>query len=373
MAPSHSERDDLAPTENLTVTKTPQPETRRARRLAEKRRRAVGAFGMPGPAVKTLRLGVLGAVVVGTGAFTVSQVSASPRVTDPHDLAAVEAGTLSLRDGGSVASRSQMAGRTALEADGAHTFSVVVDGQTREITSTADSLGEALAEAGIVIGADDVVSAPLADAVPAGEQITVQRATTDHVTEREVDEFEVVEEEDPSLPEGEREVEVEGRDGVTTSTYRVVTAGGEEISRQLVATVETSERRDKVVRIGTGEEESVLAEEAEDSVGASGGSYSGDPRSIAQQMLPDFGWGADQFSCLDSLWQRESNWNPSAQNPSSGAYGIPQALPGSKMASAGSDWATNPATQIEWGLGYIQGRYGSPCGAWGHSQSNGWY
>src|SRR5690606_13623238 len=206
------------------------------------------------------------------------------------------------------------------------------------------------------------------DAVPAGEQITVQRATTDHVTEREVDEFEVVEEEDPSLPEGEREVEVEGRDGVTTSTYRVVTAGGEEISRQLVATVETSERRDKVVRIGTGEEESVLAEEAEDSVGASGGSYSGDPRSIAQQMLPDFGWGADQFSCLDSLWQRESNWNPSAQNPSSGAYGIPQALPGGKMASAGSDWATNPATQIEWGLGYIQGRYGSPCGAWGHSQ-----
>lgn len=81
----------------------------------------------------------------------------------------------------------------------------------------------------------------------------------------------------------------------------------------------------------------------------------------------------DQWSCLDALWQRESNWNPSAMNPSSGAYGIPQSLPGSKMASAGADWRTNPATQIRWGLGYIKGRYGSPCGAWGHSQSVGWY
>ena len=70
---------------------------------------------------------------------------------------------------------------------------------------------------------------------------------------------------------------------------------------------------------------------------------------------------------------RESGWNPSAQNASSGAYGIPQSLPGSKMASAGADWATNPATQIKWGLGYIQDRYGSPCGAWGHSESYGWY
>ena len=98
-----------------------------------------------------------------------------------------------------------------------------------------------------------------------------------------------------------------------------------------------------------------------------------DPKTIARAMLGRFGFGADQFGCLDSLWTKESGWNPSAQNASSGAYGIPQSLPGSKMASAGADWATNPATQIEWGLGYIQDRYGSPCGAWAHSQSNGWY
>ena len=90
-------------------------------------------------------------------------------------------------------------------------------------------------------------------------------------------------------------------------------------------------------------------------------------------MLSSYGWGQDQFSCLDSLWNAESGWNVSASNPSSGAYGIPQALPGSKMASAGPDWQTNAATQIRWGLGYIQGLYGSPCGAWGHEQSTGWY
>ncbi|MEP9363845.1 lytic transglycosylase domain-containing protein [Nocardioides sp. CN2-186] len=99
----------------------------------------------------------------------------------------------------------------------------------------------------------------------------------------------------------------------------------------------------------------------------------GDPRSIAQALLPEFGFSSDQFGCLDSLWTRESNWNPAASNASSGAFGIPQSLPGSKMASAGADWATNPATQIKWGLGYIQDRYGSPCGAWSHSESYGWY
>ena len=94
---------------------------------------------------------------------------------------------------------------------------------------------------------------------------------------------------------------------------------------------------------------------------------------IARSMMAaNYGWGDDQFACLVSLWNRESGWRVNAAN-SSGAYGIPQALPGSKMASAGADWQTNPATQIAWGLGYIAGRYSNPCGAWGHSESNGWY
>jgi hypothetical protein len=99
----------------------------------------------------------------------------------------------------------------------------------------------------------------------------------------------------------------------------------------------------------------------------------GDPRQIAQALLPEFGFSSDQFSCLDSLWTKESGWNPSADNPTSSAYGIPQALPGEKMATAGADWATNPATQIRWGLGYIADSYGTPCSAWSHSQSYNWY
>lgn len=86
-----------------------------------------------------------------------------------------------------------------------------------------------------------------------------------------------------------------------------------------------------------------------------------------------YGWGADQFSCLVSLWNRESGWNYQAYNASSGATGIPQALPGSKMASAGSDWQTNATTQIIWGLGYISDVYGTPCGAWAQSEAVGWY
>jgi hypothetical protein len=99
---------------------------------------------------------------------------------------------------------------------------------------------------------------------------------------------------------------------------------------------------------------------------------SGSPQQIAEAMLGSFGWSSSQFACLDPLWARESGWSVTAENPS-GAYGIPQALPGSKMASAGADWQTSAATQIEWGLGYIKGIYGSPCAAWDHEQATGWY
>jgi hypothetical protein len=96
-------------------------------------------------------------------------------------------------------------------------------------------------------------------------------------------------------------------------------------------------------------------------------------RGIGCALMLDAGFKIDQFPCLDKLFKRESGWNHRASNSSSGAYGIPQALPGSKMAKFGSDWKTNPATQIKWGLDYIEGRYNSPCGAWSHSESSGWY
>jgi len=93
----------------------------------------------------------------------------------------------------------------------------------------------------------------------------------------------------------------------------------------------------------------------------------------ARNQLEEAGAGVDEFQCLVDLWTRESRWNHRALNKNSGAYGIPQALPGKKMASAGADWETNPETQIDWGLGYIKERYKTPCRAWKHSEDNGWY
>lgn len=120
--------------------------------------------------------------------------------------------------------------------------------------------------------------------------------------------------------------------------------------------------------------------QAKQSSSSSSGSRPGAPsnpseaQAIARSMMASqYGWGEDQFGCLVALWNKESGWNVYAENRSSGAYGIPQALPGSKMATAGSDWQTNPATQISWGLGYIAGRYGTPCAAWDTSERQGWY
>ena len=99
----------------------------------------------------------------------------------------------------------------------------------------------------------------------------------------------------------------------------------------------------------------------------------GTNRALGYQLLLDFGFGEKQWPYLDALWQRESGWNQLADNPTSSAYGIPQSLPGSKMAVVGDDWRTNPETQIRWGLAYIAARYGTPERAWAHSQHFNWY
>lgn len=97
------------------------------------------------------------------------------------------------------------------------------------------------------------------------------------------------------------------------------------------------------------------------------------PRAVARALVAQRGWSSSEFGCLDNLWTKESGWQHTARNRASGAYGIPQALPGAKMATAGPDWRTNPATQMTWGLNYIADRYGTPCSAWAHSISTNWY
>lgn len=98
-----------------------------------------------------------------------------------------------------------------------------------------------------------------------------------------------------------------------------------------------------------------------------------DAQRYALQRLASYHWDGDEFQCLLKLWTKESNWRYTAENKSSGAYGIPQALPGSKMASVADDWRTNYRTQVDWGLNYIKNRYATPCGAWNHSVQKNWY
>ncbi|GLJ60683.1 hypothetical protein GCM10017576_08120 [Microbacterium barkeri] len=116
------------------------------------------------------------------------------------------------------------------------------------------------------------------------------------------------------------------------------------------------------------------AEAAADAEAAAAANTVEGAQATARTMAAEqYGWGDGEFSCLVSLWNKESGWSYTATNPSSGAYGIPQSLPGDKMATAGADWQTNASTQIAWGLEYIAAAYGTPCSAWGHSQATDWY
>ncbi len=97
-------------------------------------------------------------------------------------------------------------------------------------------------------------------------------------------------------------------------------------------------------------------------------------REVAKSLMEEkYGWGNKQYACLDDLWIKESNWNYRASNKRTGAHGIPQALPATKMDSAGTDWRTNPVTQISWGLRYIDVRYDTPCKAWAKFKRSNWY
>jgi resuscitation-promoting factor RpfB len=106
---------------------------------------------------------------------------------------------------------------------------------------------------------------------------------------------------------------------------------------------------------------------------STGNGCGGSNEALANCMAAADGWTGGQTTCLDELWTRESGFSTTATNPTSGAYGIPQSLPADKMAAAGADWQTSPATQIKWGLGYIAGRYGTPCSAWDHETADNWY
>lgn len=207
--------------------------------------------------------------------------------------------------------------------------------------------------------------------VPASAEPEFMRLT-EMETEKLPFEKETVE--DAAVLQGETKVKQKGKKGEKRHVF-AVSLDGEE--RTLLYTIDVKDPVTEVVVKGTKKPELKPQPTPKSSTPSSAvPNVSDNPsgnRAIGKEMVLAKGWGADQYKCLDALWTRESNWRTTAKNPSSGAYGIPQAYPGGKLASAGSDWQTNPRTQIKWGLGYIQNRYGTPCSAWGHSQQKGWY
>ena len=286
-------------------------------------------------------------------------------------------------DGADVsASRSAEVGREPLVITTPKNVTLAVDGQQLDISTTEGTVRDVLLTAGVVLEDEDTVSVdPSPTTVAAagstagataaaldaetvdGMVLTIGRGASDMSSAQEVLPYATQEVEDPTVIAGRTVVTQKGVLGQAVTTYDVTLVDGVEVGREVLARRVTVEPQDEVVSVGTLE----LPDPALVVVDP------GSAKAIAQVMVADRGWGADQFACLDSLWQKESNWRVTAANPSSSAYGIPQALPGSKMASAGADWQTNAETQISWGLGYISGRYGTPCGAWAHSKAKNFY
>lgn len=234
---------------------------------------------------------------------------------------------------------------------------LILYGTVNGIRTQSQTVGDVLKEKNIQISDSDTV-APAADTpLRPDMKITITRqgqqiATVEESIEPPTDTID-----DPTVPRGQTVEKEPGVPGKRVVTYEVKLENGQEVSRTKIQEITTIEPARRVIARGT----KVIVSNPSDNV------------KLGEQMAAARGWSGEQWYCLYSLWQKESGWNTTSGNPSSGAYGIPQSLPGSKMATAGADWATNPATQISWGLGYIARGYGNPCGAWASSQSRGWY
>lgn len=243
---------------------------------------------------------------------------------------------------------------------------VVHDGVRTRVSSTAATVADLLAQLSVTLGRYDQVSVPTSTALGDVRRIVVTRVVQKIQTRTRPIPFGSTTVHDPRMTSGTTKTVARGKPGTMQQQWAAVYVDGTLIGRTRLPDVVVTEPSDTVTRIGTKQ----LAPNTPPAATPSPGTA----QAIAQQMmLKDYGWGNDQFSCLVEMWNHESGWRVNAYNPAGPAYGIPQALPGSKMASAGPDWETNAATQIRWGLRYIHDRYGTPCGAWTIWQTQSWY
>lgn len=313
-------------------------------------------------------------------------------------------------------SRGDGQGRAEL-ADAPVQVTVSLHGQEVTTTTRALTVRQLLTNLNVVLADGYAVSHDLDAPVVADMRVVVAQVEQKSVVDETELPFETSEVEDPSLPVGQRVVRTAGQPGLAVTTYVVSYVDGYETGRTEVLSVRSAEPQDQVVRVGTAQPVSAPTTSrgsgstgAGSSSGGSGSSAGGtgeavpsaedapepepaqppsgatpagttpsSAKALAKTMAANRGWGDSEYSCLVSLWQKESGWNYQAANPSSTARGIPQAImsihfgAGWRDSAQAQEYLSTPSVQIAWGMTYISGRHGTPCAAWSHSQATGWY
>jgi resuscitation-promoting factor RpfB len=235
--------------------------------------------------------------------------------------------------------------------------SITADRKHYAVITTAPTVADALAGAHIKLGALDQVIPALTLRPTPGMKIVIKRVSIRTSTTSQTVDYSTHTLPTANLYTGTTKIVRAGQNGTARVTYRLVYVDGKLYRKVAVSTKIVQPPVTRVMYVGTR---------------MPSGNNPSAAQALAQAMVAARGWSSTQFSCLVSLWNKESGWRVNAANPS-GAYGIPQALPGVKMASAGPDWQNDASTQIRWGLGYIASSYVTPCGAWAHSQATNWY
>ena len=252
---------------------------------------------------------------------------------------------------------SQSAG-LQVSIDRATPFTFVMYGKRIAAYTQGTTVAEMLELKEVKLAANDMLSLAKSTPITAGMTVELWREGKQTITQDEEVAFEVEKINDADRELGYKEVKTPGTLGSRTVSYEIEMRNGVEISRKEIQSVTTKEPVKQVEVVGAKLPTPTNPTEAQ---------------ALGHQMMLDYGYSEAEWPCLYNLWMRESGWRTTAGNQSSGAYGIPQALPASKMATVGPDYLTNAATQITWGLGYVKGRYGTPCGAWSSFQAKGWY
>jgi hypothetical protein len=269
------------------------------------------------------------------------------------------------------AARSALGSRGAVNSADKNTtyVTVTVNGDSRVVLGEKDSMGtvkDVLETGGITLDPDDTVTPSLQSKVTESTKISIERAGADLETGETAIAFNEVRKNSADLPEGQEKVETEGENGVMETTSLVTRTGGKVISSNIFTSWVKKAPVDRVILVGTGS-----ASASSTSAGGLGTTTpAGEIQSWAHEYLLSNGYSEDDFTAASYIINHESGWSPTATNPSSGAYGLAQALPASKMVSAGADWQTNYQTQFKWFVTYCNQRYGGITAAYNYWLAN---